>query len=340
MSLPTNSPSASPTSAPPRSRRVIAWAFHPREGVHKHIPPEEISERLADKESLLWLDITDPQAKDMALLEEEFGIHSLALEEVVLPHTRPKCSEFPGFYVMVMYAAALQNHHVDLREVIIYIGQRFLITAHREPLPEVEECVRRWRANQALHSDTIAAPLYSLLDTLVDGYFPVIDQIAEDVEALEDRIFSGDAAPHGPHIFGLKKDMLALRRAVVGQRDALNLVLRQDVTLLPDESLLYFQSVYDHLVRLVESIDTYRDLLSSAMDMHLSVLSNRMNQVMKTLTAISTILMSVTLIAGIYGMNFKNMPELHLRYGYYGALGVMIVIAVSLIAFFRRIKWF
>lgn len=337
MSLSTNTSSVVASSG---ARRLIAWAYNAREGIHEHVLPDAISERLTDGDALLWLDITAPQPDDMALLQEEFNLHPLALEEVVLPHTRPKCAEFPGFYVMVMYAAALEGSHVRLREVVIYVGQRFLITAHPEAFPEIEECVRRWRANADIHRKTIAVPLYALLDTLVDGYFPVIDQVAEAVEDLEDRIFSGDGEVHGPAIFALKKDMLALRRAVAGQRDALNLLLRQDVSLFSEESILYFQSVYDHLVRLVESIDTYRDLLSSAMDMHLSVLSNRMNQVMKTLTAISAILMSVTLVAGIYGMNFKNMPELGLRYGYYGALGLMAVIAVSLVLYFRRIKWF
>lgn len=321
-------------------RHLMAWAYHVQKGIHEEVSLEAISDAL-EHDSLLWLDITAPQAEDLRLLEEEFHLHPLALEEMLTPHPRPKCMEFAKAYVLVMFAVdAAANLELHFREVVIYMGTNFLVTTHNEPFPEIEECVRRWRANAMPHKEAIAAPLYSLLDTLVDGYFPVIDQITEMVESVEDHIFAGDRPVQGQEIFRLKKDLLALRRVVSGQRDALNLILRQDLPIIPEASLLYFQSVYDHLVRLVESVDTYRDLLSSAMDLHLSVLSNRMNQVMKTLTVISTILMSASLIAGIYGMNFENMPELHTRYGYYGALGGMAAIAGLLVVYFKRKNWF
>jgi magnesium transporter len=322
--------------------RLTALAFYPEKGVHEHIVPEAISDLLEEKDSLLWFDITAPKPDDMRLLQDELGLHPLALEEAITPHPRPKAAEFPGFYLMVMYAVdRLPEEPVHLREVVIYIGSRFLVTAHREAFPEIDECVRRWQANTALRRESIAAPVYSLLDTLVDGYFPVIDAIAEQVDALEDRLFAGEGdATQSSGLFTQKKDLLALRRVVAGERDALNLLLRQDVPLFAESILLYFQSVYDNLVRLTESIDTYRDLLSSAMDMHLTVLSNRMNRVMKTLTIVSTMLMSASLIAGVYGMNFAHMPELHWRYGYFGALGAMALVTGGLALFFRRIKWF
>jgi magnesium transporter len=327
------------------ARSLTAQVYHPEEGIHQEILPEAISEALVNPSMLVWLDITAPTAADMSLLEEEFRLHPLALEEIITPHPRAKCEEYPGFYVLVMYAA---DHSSDpqaeerlrLREVVIYISQQFLITTHREPFPEINECVRRWQSNASLHGATISVPVYSLLDTIVDGYFPILDHIAEDVDEIQDNLFAGNGVTHSQTLFSLKKEMLTLRRVLVGQRDALNLILRQDVRVFPEASILYFQSVYDHLVRLVESVDTYRDLISSAMDMHLSIISNRMNQVMKTLTVISTILMSATLIAGIYGMNFKNMPELNWHNGYYMALGAMLAIAVGLAVFFRKIKWF
>jgi magnesium transporter len=327
------------------ARSLSALVYHPEEGIHTEILPEAISEALVNPSVLVWLDITAPTSEDMSLLEEEFSLHPLALEEIITPHPRAKCEEYPGFYVLVMYAA---DHSSDpeaeerlrLCEVVIYISQQFLITAHQEPFPEIAECVRRWQTNASRHGATIAMPVYALLDTIVDGYFPILDHIAEDVDDIEDSLFSGDGAERSQNLFALKKEMLTLRRALAGQRDALNLILRQDVPVFPERTLLYFQSVYDHLVRLVESVDTYRDLISSAMDMHLSIVSNRMSQVMKTLTVISTILMSATLIAGIYGMNFKHMPELNWDNGYYMALGAMLVVAAGLAAFFRKIKWF
>ena len=156
---------------------------------------------------------------------------------------------------------------------------------------------------------------------------------------LETRLYAGDGTGEVSGIFGLKRDLLVLRRAVAGQRDALNILLRQDVPVLDESTVVFFQSVYDHLVRLVETIDTYRDLLSTAMDIHLSVVSNRLNQVMKTLTVVSTILMTGALIAGIYGTNFAYLPELHWRYGYFGMLATIAVLSVGLVLYFRRIRW-
>jgi magnesium transporter len=241
----------------------------------------------------------------------------------------------------VMYAAGrTASGSMDLREVAIFVGRKFLVTAHRGVLPEIEECIQRWKTASGIPSDSIAVPLYSLLDTVVDGYFPLVDSMAETYEDLEDSIFAGAGVPHAGDLFEHKKEMLTLRRVLTAERDALNQLLRQDLRILPDSSIIYFQSVYDHVVRLVETVDTYRDLLSSAMDMHLSVVSNRLNQVMKTLTVVSTILMSASLIAGIYGMNFQYMPELHWRYGYFAALGLMALVASLLYSVFKRLRWF
>jgi magnesium transporter len=324
-----------------RPHHVRALSYHPGQSVHEIIPSEAISEALADN-CLLWVDISDPQPEDREMLAEEFHLHPLALEEMFAEHPRPLCAEYPDAYVLVMYAvektATLETPLV-FREVILYIGKNYLVTVHREPFPEIEEVVRRWQSNTMVQKDSIAVPLYALLDTLVDNYFPLVDGIADRVEDLEDEIFASNGQVQATSLFALKKSLLTLRRVVSGQREALNLLLRQDLSLFTEGSQLYLQSVYDHLVRVTESIDTYRDLLSSAMDMHLSVLSNRMNQVMKTLTVFSTILMSAGLIAGIYGMNFEYMPELHLHNGYYGALGAMVVVGIGLFFYFKRIKF-
>jgi magnesium transporter len=319
--------------------RLRAYAFQPGQGIHDHVDVEKVSDLLAT-DSLVWLDVTDPQPEDVAMLQSELGLHPLGLEEMTYSHPRPKCLEFRESYVLVMYAVGRDSaKQLALREVTIFVGRNFLVTAHRGPFPEIDECIKRWRDGSGIPVENIAAPLYSLLDTLVDGYFPLVDSMAEQYEEMEDRIFEGNGSSHGSELFERKKEMLTLRRILSAERDALNQLLRQDIRIFPEGAIVYYQSVYDHLVRLVETVDTYRDLLSSAMDMHLSVISNRMNQVMKTLTVVSTILMSASLIAGIYGMNFQTMPELHWRYGYFGALGLMGFVAFLLYLVFRRLKW-
>jgi magnesium transporter len=318
---------------------MTALAYSAEKGIHEHVTSHAISEAL-EEDRLVWLDITGPTQEDAELLEQELGIHPLASEDLEMDHHRSRCSEFPGVYVLVLFTVGYdEENRIKLNQLVIYAAKNYLVTAHAAPLPEITETRRRWEHNVSLFQESIAAPLFSLLDTVVDGYFPVLDNMADCIDELEDRIFSGESDVNAQDLFTLKRDMLDMRRAVSGQRDAINVLLRQDVPILPPNSVIYFQSVYDHLVRLVESIDTYRDLLSSAMDLHLSVVSNRMNQVMKTLTAVSTILMSAGLVAGIYGMNFSHMPELSWRYGYAAALALMVSISVGLTIYFKKIRW-
>jgi len=327
-----------PVKESPARHRIVAYSA--RDGFNPRVKLAEISDIVAQYDTLLWLDILDPKEEDVRMLHDELGIHALALEEVMGSHPRPKCVEYAGYYVLVMYAvSSTESGEPHLREVVAFVGQKFIVTTHREPFPEIDECLRRWEANHDLQATSVAAPLYSFLDTIVDGYFPVLDRLTEHVEELEDEILSKDLDGPPTGLFTIKREMIDLRRVVSAQRDAINTLMRQDIQLFPEGSIIFFQSVFDHLVRQVETIDVYRDLLSTAADMHLSVISNRLNQVMKTLTAWSIILMAGSLIAGIYGMNFKYMPELHSRYGYFVALAAIATLAGSLVFYFRRIKW-
>ncbi len=185
----------------------------------------------------------------------------------------------------------------------------------------------------------MGALIYALLDAIVDDYFPVMDDVADRVDDLEEHIFEKFDEGALTKIFNLKKELLQMRRVVAPERDVLNVMLRRDIRVFGNDDVTYLQDVYDHIVRVIDSLDTYRDLLSSALDSFLSMQSNRLNQVVKALTITSIILMSATLVAGVYGMNFEYMPELTWRYGYAWALGLMVAISGGLILWFRHIKW-
>lgn len=304
------------------------------------VDPIEISELKDTPGTTLWLDLTSPTPHDMALLREEFGFHPLALEDATREQQRPKVDSYGKYYFVVFYCIDIdESEKICTTPVYMFIGQNYLVTIHNEPIAQIQETVARWQAPNSPLEQDVGSLIYALLDAIVDDYFPVMDRIAERVDTLEDNIFEEFDQNALQSIFQLKKDLLQLRRVVAPQRDVMNVMLRRDIPVFDHNDVTYLQDVYDHVIRTTDAIDTYRDLLSSALDSFLSVQGNRLNQIVKALTIASIILMSAALVAGIYGMNFAYMPELQWRYGYAWALFLMFAIAGGLLLFFRRIKW-
>jgi magnesium transporter len=302
--------------------------------------PEDISEIIKRKDQFVWLDMQAPQEEDIALLRNEFHFHRLAIEDATRHHERPKVDSYDEYYFVVFYALAYDEHKNSLHSEAIglFIGANYIVSVHEGEIGAIDETIERWQKNEEEFGNDAGALLYALLDTITDDYFPIIDRLADRVETLEEQIFERFQESALQDVFSLKRDLLSIRRIVAPERDVLNVLIRREVPIFERNTILYLQDVYDHIVRITDSIDTYRDLLSSALDAFLSVQSNRLNQIVKVLTIASIVLMSDALIAGIYGMNFEFMPELHWRFGYPWAIGLMLVISIGLILFFRRRK--
>lgn len=246
-----------------------------------------------------------------------------------------------GYYFVVFYTAAF-NHaedHIEARPVSLFIGANYLVTVHSGPIPHIPATMARWRAPRSPLAHRVSALVHALLDALVDDYFPLMDQVAERVEDLEDAIFTHFDEGAIETVFRLKKDLLAVRRIVAPERDVLNVLLRRQLPIFATEDIAYLQDVYDHIVRVTDNIDTYRDLLSSALDSYLSLQGNRLNQIMKTLTVASIILMSAALITGFYGQNFKFFPDLEIGLGSFWSLILMAAVTLLLVIYFRRKRW-
>lgn len=308
---------------------------------HTNLSPHEISDHLANSKNIVWLDITDPDESDTEVLRAEFGAHPMAIEDAFSDNHRPKIDIYAEHYFMIFYAAQLnpEDETIQLQEINLLVGKNYLVSLHKGPIRQINETLARWQSPISPIKNKVGALLYALLDAIVDDYFPLMDSIAERTDDLEDKIFNKFSEETIQTIFGLKRELLALRRMIAPQRDVINVLLRREIAIFTREETIYLQDVYDHLVRVVESVESYRDLLSSALDSFLSVQSNKLNQVVKLLTITSIILMSNSLIAGIYGMNFEFMPELGWEYGYPLAIGMMGVVSVALLLFFKRIKW-
>lgn len=301
----------------------------------------DISELRALDQNVVWADVSDPTNRDFEDLAEEFGFHHLSIEDCQNEHQRPKIEEYPGYYFIVLYEAELAGPHdrLELRELNIFLGKNYLVTVHSRPIRAIETARRLWHEWTDRSDQGAGLLAYLLIDAIVDDYLPLLDIVSERMDDLEDSIFGEWRAESIEEIFSIKKKLLYLRRAITPLRDVFNMLLRREQPIFPRETHVYFQDVFDHLIRVADTVDTLRDMLGSTMDAYLSVSGNRMNKVMKRLTSISTILMSVTLIAGIYGMNFALMPELRWRYGYVFALSSMVVVGLALYVYLKKVKW-
>ena len=314
------------------------------EHIFRHLTSlEQASEMRTTPNALLWLDLQSPSEQELAKLGQEFQLHPLAIEDATREHQRPKVEEYESFYFVVFYSVSLNANspELDICELDMFLGKNYLITVHNGHILELDEVEQRWTRNAKQLEWGVGVLLYTLLDTIVDRYFPLVDEMVDQAEELEDRLFTGAVqATITQNLLELRKGFLTLRRIVTPERDVLNILTNRDNPIFDEHAQVYFRDVYDHITRLADTIDLYRDQLATTMEANLSLVSNDLNKVMRTLTSASIILMVDSLLAGIWGMNFVNIPELRLHYGYYGALALMAVVTILLLLFFRRLRWF
>ncbi|TMB82163.1 MAG: magnesium/cobalt transporter CorA [Chloroflexi bacterium] len=326
---------------------VMLKAIHcdTHEHIFRHLTSlEQASEVRTTPNALLWLDLQSPSEQELAKLGQEFQLHPLAIEDATREHQRPKVEEYESFYFVVFYSVSLNANspELDICELDMFLGKNYLITVHNGHILELDEVEQRWTRNAKQLEWGVGVLLYTLLDTIVDRYFPVVDEMVNQAEELEDQLFTGAVrqAVFTQELLELRKRFLTLRRIATPERDALNTLTNRDNPIFDEHALVYFRDVYDHITRLADTIDLYRDQLSTTMDANLSIVSNDLNKVMRTLTSASIILMADSLLAGIWGMNFVNIPELRLQYGYFGALVLMAAVSILLLFFFKRLRWF
>src|SRR5262249_48262626 len=277
---------------------------NPHSGWNENVDTQQIDDLLGDHTNLIWLDVSDPGPKELELLRREFGFHELAIEDVVTPHERPKCEAYKDYYFIVIYAADHTENEFVPRELEIFWGPNYVVTLHQGPLRPIDEARKRWAKYDDRERQGTAYLVYTLLDSLVDDFQPLADWLSERVEDIEEDIFGRGTHDVTPELFRLRKELLRMRRVLAPTRDVLNEIIRRDVPLYHESLRPYFNDVYDHILRALDGVEAYRDLLASALDVYLSTVSNRLNQLVKRMTALTLIVMTPTLIAGIYGMNF------------------------------------
>lgn len=312
--------------------------------VHKQLnTPEECIPYL-DKESVTWVDVQGLGSVDiLERLGKVFDLHPLVLEDVVNVPERPKIEDYDDQLLIISRMVVPKERICGFysEQVSLVLGKHYLLTVQEEPDHDCLEGVRsRIEKGKGIirrqGADYLA---YTLLDAIIDGFFPVLELYGERIEELEEEVIVNPTRKTLQKIYKIRRELLQLRRAIWPQRDAINSLIREGNDLISDEVRVYLRDCYDHTVQVMDMVETYRELASGLMDVYLSAVSNKMNEVMKLLTVVSAIFIPLTFIVGLYGMNFEYMPELKWHWGYPLCLAVMGAIAFGLIFFFWRKGW-
>ncbi|SNX53201.1 magnesium/cobalt transporter CorA [Thermoanaerobacterium sp. RBIITD] len=294
-----------------------------------------------NNDTLIWVDIEKPSDDEISILSDVFHFHPLAIEDTIIKQQRSKVDNYKNYYFIIFNAFKGRdiNKRFIYSEIYIFLAYNYIVTIHWENLDIIDNVFKRTEESTVIFKRGIDFILHDLFDAVVDDYLPLTDKLGERIDIIEEVILKDPKKEIQSEILNLKRNMLKLRRILSPQREVINILLRHDFDIIKEDNRLYFMDVYDHLLRIFDLIDTYQDLLAGTLDLYMSQISNRMNEVMKVLTIITTVMMPLTLITGIYGMNFKYMPELNWNYGYYAALFVMGLIVLIEIIIFKVKKW-
>jgi magnesium transporter len=301
--------------------------------------PEDLT---PDPKVLHWIDLDTPTPEESRILEEPFRFHPLAIKDCLEDICYPKVDDYETYVLVVVHAVNFHETSGEFktRELDMFVGPNYLLTHHEGPMGPItiaqELCVRGYNLALPRGVDFLT---HQILDRLFDDYLPNLDLVEERIEKIQSEVFEATPEDILDQIFDLKRDVNQLRRICAPERELVHRLSRGEFPVIGPKASVYFRDIYDNLYRVVDATYQYHDMIQGLLDAHLSVVSNRLNETMKRLAAIGAMFAAVTVIAGIYGMNFEHMPELKWRFGYAFAVGLMAVASAGLLYWFRRKEW-
>jgi len=303
----------------------------------------DLPKLLEDEQAVIWVNMPQPTAADEQVLLDVFHVHPLTVEDCRENRHYPKVEEFPTYLYLIVHGvrADTSPDHFNTIELDAFLGRNYVITYHHDDFRSIDNVRQLIRTSPMACQRGAAFLLHQILDQIVDYYSPVLDDFDERIAQLENDIFNLKRPNNSilEQIMDLKRGVLRLRRISAKQREVILRMSRGEFPLIDGQMLPFYRDVHDHIVRVTDLAESYRDLISGSLEAYLSVVSNRMNEIMKVLTIFSAIMLPLTFIAGVYGMNFDNMPELHSRYGYYTVCIIMVVVAVGMLGLFWKAGW-
>jgi magnesium transporter len=321
--------------------------FLPGKPIRTDIPLAEFPRLLRDKRGLLWIDfVSEPPETALPVLQS-FNFHPLAIDDALQETHAPKIDDWNDYlYIVLNYmhlVKATEPWDTEIDELDIFLGHNYVVTHHDNPIPSIEEVWDTSKRDPRYSQDGADHLLYKIIDAIVMNYMPIIEKIDEEIDWIEDQVFDRPSSQTLARLFTLKRVLLAMRRILLPQREVLNKMARDDYQVIDRKDRIFFRDIYDHLVRLHDVNESLRDLVGGAMDTYLSVINNRMNEVMKTLTIITTLFMPLTFVTGFFGMNFfsANPPQESwtLPSVFYGTLGLMLFTPVFMFFWMKRRTW-
>lgn len=324
--------------------RITLFDYDEQHWEEKEITHPKECALVEDKSTVTWINVTGlHQVEVLEELNECFGLHPLVLEDILNTDQRPKMEDYGDYLYIVLktlFMAGNPGDEVESEQVSIILGRNFILSFQEKESPLFEPIRERLRNGKGrLRKMGPDYLVHAILDAIIDQYFVVLEKMGEKIEFLEEEVVIRPRPATLQATHQLKREMIFLRKAVWPLREVIGSLERGESSLIKESTVIYLRDIYDHTIQVIDNIETFRDMLSGMMDIYLSSISNRMNEIMKVLTIIATIFIPLTFIVGLYGMNFKYMPELSWPWGYPLVLALMLAVAVYMLIYFRRKKW-
>jgi len=336
-------PSSSHYRAPSDQKVILEMIqYNERDyAMQADIPVDELISHLK-KDQVNWINVDGLHEQSIIVkLGQHFNLHSLLIEDILSDH-QPKVEEFDEYlFITLKMLHSIKNNKIEYEQISFVLGKDFLLSFQEKEGDYFGEFRQRIKQSTGrVRSRKADYLLYRLIDIIVDNYYTVLDEVGQQIETVEEEVYKNPTVKEFQNIQKIKKELIYLRKALYPLRDALSKLTKDETGFIEQASIRYFGDVYDHVVHLIDSLDTYKDLTSGLMDIHINTMNARMNEVMKVLTVISTIFIPLTFIVGIYGMNFDFMPELRLEWGYPIVMISMAIVVFGMIRYFKYKKWF
>ena len=318
---------------------IRSYLYHGNGTIECGLSTDRFRQALADEEALLWVDIEGPEDQEIELLLEVFDLHPLTVEDCIMPNVRPKVEDFERYLFVILQGMRRTEGRLRAVELDVCVGKNFLITLRSEPIKSIDDDCARVEKKSPIFKRGADFLFYAITDSLIDSYFPILDEVEARVDELETQLLSDNTQDILRKLLGVYNELMMLRRTLAPHREILSRLNRGDLPFIKPGNAIYFRDIYDHLLRMSDLVDSCREVTTMSLEAYATIVSNRLNEIMKTMTAFATLALPLVIVTGIYGMNFSEHPELGAPWIYHTLSLIFIGSIPFMLYYFRRYRW-